>query len=478
MGFVNNTMIIRKELLKKVALLHKNEELESKIDRLPIEISPKKDHRCCVHKERAVAREKLIPLIGAEIDHNDEGFTRLSEYLHETKNRKEPIKKILQVVDESCTSCVKANYIVTNLCKGCVGSPCMVNCPKGVISKLDNGQAHIDAAKCINCGICKTVCPYHSIIYMPIPCEESCPVNAISQNKEGIEEIDTDKCIMCGKCVRACPFGSIMETSQILYILDAIKSDKKVVALVAPAILSQFRSGFKAVIKALKEVGFDSVVEVAKGANKTTEKETAEYIERMEEGAPFMTTSCCPSYVLAAEKHIEEIMPMVSETSSPMVYTAQEVKKNDPDCVTVFIGPCIAKRQESMNTDEVDFVMTFEEIGAVIDGWGITMDLSSTEKYDKSILNTGRAYAKSGGVTASIKAHDKNIHIREELIDGLNKKSIKLLKTYAKKKNTSSTFFEVMACEGGCIKGPSIHANPKMSLRTFKTNLDSFEEQS
>lgn len=479
MAFVNNSMIIRKQLLRKVAELHKNGELEKSIDRIPIDISPRdrtKERRCCIHKERAVSREKLIPLLGCEIDHDDEGLTRLSEYVKETDQREKPIDKILQVVDESCTSCVKANYIVTNLCKGCVGSPCIVNCPKDAVSKKDNGQAVIDAHKCISCGICQSACPYHSIIYMPIPCEESCPVGAISQNENGIEQIDEEKCIMCGKCVTACPFGSIMETSQLLYILKAIDSEKEVVAMVAPAILSQFRSGYRAVVKALKEIGFSDVVEVAKGANITTQNETNEYIEKMEEGQTFMTTSCCPSYVLATDKHIKDIKPYVSHTKSPMYYTAEMIKAEKPEAITVFIGPCIAKRHESMKTENVDYVMTFEEVGAVIDGWDITMDPKSTEDYDHSIDNAGRGYAKSGGVTASIKALNKDVVIREELIDGLNKKSIKLLKTYAKKKNTSSTFFEVMACEGGCIQGPSPHANPKMSNRTFKNNLDSFIE--
>jgi Fe-S-cluster-containing dehydrogenase component len=78
------------------------------------------------------------------------------------------------------------NYVVTNLCKGCVGQSCSLNCPKDAITIMENGQAYIDHSKCINCGICKDACPYHSIVYIPVPCEESCPVKAIQKDANGI----------------------------------------------------------------------------------------------------------------------------------------------------------------------------------------------------------------------------------------------------------------------------------------------------
>ena len=65
-----------------------------------------------------------------------------------------------------------------------------MNCPKDAITFMENGQAYINHAKCINCGICKDACMYHSIVYIPVPCEEVCPVKAIQKDENGIEHID------------------------------------------------------------------------------------------------------------------------------------------------------------------------------------------------------------------------------------------------------------------------------------------------
>jgi len=173
-----------------------------------------------------------------------------------------------------------------------------------------------------------------------VPCEEACPVNAISKNSEGIEWIDMEKCILCGKCIEACPFGAIMEKSQLVYIYSAIKSDKKVIALTAPALVGQFMNDKKDILAGLKAIGFDDVVEVAMGADITTKNEALEFNNKMNEQQPLMTTSCCASYIALVEKHIPELKQYVSDTKTPLAYTAEIVRKQNPDAVIVFVGPC------------------------------------------------------------------------------------------------------------------------------------------
>ena len=100
----------------------------------------------------------------------------------------------------------------------------------------------IDHETCISCGICHKSCPYHAIVYIPVPCEESCPVKAISKDEHGIEHIDESKCIYCGKCMNACPFGAIFEISQTFDVLQRIRKGEKMVAIIAPSILGQFKT--------------------------------------------------------------------------------------------------------------------------------------------------------------------------------------------------------------------------------------------
>ncbi len=473
MPYVNNTMIIRRQLVRKVVRLFNEGKLIEGIDRIPLEMSPREipaQRRCCIYKERAVVRYKLMPILGLGIEEEPDELTPLSEFARMAIERKEPSKKVLTVVDEACTSCVKVSYIVTNICRGCVASPCIMNCPKNAIRFNDSGTAQIKSDKCVNCGLCKEACPYHAIVYVPVPCEEVCPVNAISKNEQGIEFIDESKCIYCGRCQNACPFGSIYEISNLVDVLKSIQQKEETVALVAPALFGQYDVHPAKVISAIKKIGFSQVVEVARGAEITTRNEAEELVHRLAEGAPFMTTSCCPSYVELTRKHIEGIKPYVSDTGSPMHYTAEMVKKQNPEVKTVFIGPCIAKRKEGIDNELVDFVLSFSELDTILEAMEIKPSDCEEIVLDR-IDSEARGFALSGGVIAAIKAQNLQIDIKSISVDGLNKKTINLLKAFSKGK-APAQFIEVMACEGGCIAGPVSHMNAQKGKRNFEKGLE------
>lgn len=468
-GVLNNAMIIRRELVSRLTKLLMEDRLVKDIDRIPVEIRPKSGDisRCCVYKDRAMIKYKLMAMLGFSTQEKDEEITPLSKFAEIALNRNVLSKLPLTVVDEACSACVKVNYVVTNMCRGCVARPCMVNCPKDAI-KFENGRADIMSDKCVNCGLCQKNCPFHAIIYTPVPCEESCPVGAITKDEEGIEHIDDTKCIYCGRCIVACPFGAVMEKSHLVEIVKAIKSDKRVVAMVAPAIAGQFKTPLSKILTAIKSLGFDEVIEVAKGADITTKNEAAEFLEKMEEGQSFMTTSCCPSYVAAAYRHIPEILPFVSHTKTPMYYTAEIVKNADPDCVTVFVGPCLAKRYEAAYIDpNTDYMLSFEEIGAMLVAMGIDIAKQDDTELDQTISATSRGYAVTTGVATAVKkmVGDK-YEIKPIVIDGLDKAKIKELRGYAK--NCDANIIEVMACEGGCVNGCNVIANSRVATRQVK----------
>lgn len=472
MGYTTNTLIIRRELLKQIIQLFASDSLIENIDRIPLKMAPKKvsaQNRCCIHKERAVIKYKMFPLLGYTVDDEQDELTPLSYYAEKALNRTTIKDEILTVVDEACTSCVKAQYVVSNLCRGCDARPCVMNCPRQAVS-MKNGRAEIDSDKCINCGICKKQCQYHAIIHVPIPCEAVCPVNAISKDENGIERIDDDKCIYCGKCLISCPFGSIFEVSQVIDVLSAIKRGEHLSALFAPAIHGQFNLTTGQIESLLKAIGFKEVVEVADGARKTVEHESAEFLERMADGAPFMTTSCCPSYVETVQKHVPKMKPFVSDTPSPMMYAADIAKEKFPSTRTVFLGPCIGKRKEAKRNDKVDFVMSFEELNALL--VALDIDLNSlpddNTRHNKRTLDRG--FAITGGVAAAVKAEKPEVQINELVINGIDKKAVGMMKAYSRGK-APANFIEVMSCEGGCINGPGSLGEMAGNRKLFKTNL-------
>lgn len=462
---VNQAVLMHRELITRLTRLYNEGELELKIDRIPLELRPKgaETSRCCVYKDRAMLRYKIMALLGFNVRDEEDELTPLSDYVRRAIERTEIEREPLTVIDDVCNTCVKSNYVVTNMCRGCMGRPCMVNCPKDAI-RFENGQAHIDPSKCINCGICHKSCPFHSIIYVPVPCEEACPVGAISKREDGTEQIDYSKCIYCGRCVASCPFGAVMEKSQLIDVFYAFKSEKKVIAMVAPAIAGQFKAPLAKILGAIKELGFDEVIEVAKGADITTENEAKEFLHKMEEGQKFMTTSCCPSYTTAVAKHIPELKPFVSDTLTPMQYTVQLAREANPDAVLVFIGPCLAKRHETYCDPNANLMLSFAEIGAMFVAKGIDVANTVGAELDMTIDSTSRGYPVSAGVMGAVAAKigDK-YQIRPIVLDGLDKAKIKELKTYPAK--CEANMVEVMACEGGCINGCNVIANPKIAAR-------------
>ncbi|GHU03272.1 hypothetical protein FACS1894147_06910 [Spirochaetia bacterium] len=473
----NNASRLKREILIRIARLQLDGTLKEGVREIPRELAPPGSDsiRCCLYHDREIIRQRVIARLGCSLeDYADD--KRLSEYAEEALGREKPTWPMLTVLDEACNACVRSHYMVTNACQACLARPCVVNCGKKAI-EIKEGRAHINSEKCVNCGLCLQNCPYHAIIKIPVPCEEACPVGAITKDEGGKERIDYHKCIFCGNCMRECPFGAMMDKGQLVDVIKHIMNNGNaaaadVVALYAPAVAAQFRVEPGQLEGALLEVGFSAVVEVALGADITADKEAEEFTERMERGEKMMTTSCCPAYVRAVRRHVPELADCISSTCTPMHYTAEIARKEYPGCITVFIGPCLAKRREGMDDDLVDYVLSVEEIGALFVAKGI--DAATAKPVPGKTLPTaaGRNFARSGGVAAAVRARlaDPSI-LKETSIDGLDKAGMKKLAEFGKihcgaLPHTPDTpnLIEVMACQGGCIAGPSVVTNPRVAL--------------
>jgi len=467
----NNSSRLKREILVRIARLQFAGKLDVGVHGIPKELAPSggESIRCCVYHDREILRRRVIARLGCGLeDYDDE--KRLAEYAEAALNREKPTQPMLTVLDLACNACVRSHFMVTNACQACLARPCLVNCGKKAI-EIKDGRARIDGDKCVSCGLCLQNCPYHAIIKIPVPCEEACPVGAITKNENGRECIDYQKCIFCGNCMRECPFGAMIDKSQLVDVIKHIMNGKKVVAMYAPAAAAQFRVEPGRLDGALIAAGFAHVLEVALGADITSEKEAAEFAERMEKGEKMMTTSCCPAFVRAVRRHVPELASCISGTRTPMHYTAEIAKREYPDCITVFIGPCLAKRSEGMDDDLVDYVISIEELGALFVAKAIDVAKAAPAPGEKLPTSTGRNYAKSGGVAQAVKARLKDTStLRETVIDGLDKAGMKRLEEFGKinagklpYKDDMPNLIEVMACQGGCIAGPSVITNPKVA---------------
>lgn len=445
------------EVLEEICRMFFNGTLAKDINRLPFNIIPKGQDaafRCCVYKERAILKLRALAALGYSVNEVDEALP-LSEYVSQDNPQFDHTSsKLLTVLESACSACVKSRFMVSEICQGCLSRKCEMSCSFNAVTVTDH-KAHIDQDKCKSCGKCKDACPYGAILKITVPCEEACPVNAIKKDGKGLAKIDHMLCISCGQCLKSCPFGAIMERRQILDVLKLTQGKRPLVAMIAPSIAGQFGVDMTKIVTALKQIGFTHVYEVAIGADVTAQNEAAEFKERVIEGAQqFMTTSCCHAYVRLAKKHIPEMQKFISHTATPMHYTAQIVKKELPDALTVFVGPCLSKRKEAQEDKFVDYVLTYEELYAMINGKDLILENLESTPFDRKATVEALTFGIRGGVTETVKkaaGKDAGL-IKEELIAGIDKKTIFKLKAYAKG-HCPVNLVEVMCCPGGCVGG-------------------------
>lgn len=436
--FDTDVQLYKYKVLKEVIRRAYEGGLDNAYFEIPKIVSPgpKSALRCCIYKERAIVQERVKLAMGG--------------------NRKNP--NVVEVVDIACDECPIGGIYVSPACRGCISHACKDSCPRGAIEIVDR-HATVNKDKCIECGKCTKACPYGAIIAQHRPCMVSCKVKAISMDEDHKAVIDNKKCISCGACITQCPFGALQDKSFVLDIIDMLNksgnnTNYKVFAVVAPSISSQCHStSVEQVVSAIKMLGFYDVFEAALGADITLYHEAKEWQER----GGVMTTSCCPAFVTFIEKYYPDLRKHVSSSPSPMVETALLLKKMDPDCKVVFIGPCVAKKgefQHERTEGAIDCVMSFEELQAFVDARHI-----ETETLDPTPLENasyfGRIFARSGGITDGLQEVAKNLGvegIKPLAMNGIEECKMALMRLKLGK--ATENFFEGMACVGGCVNGP------------------------
>ena len=433
-NFDTEVQYLKYRVLRTISKHAFNGTLIKELPNIPKEIipGPKPTTRCCIYKERAIVNERIRMALGGNPDNPN----------------------VIEVIDIACDECPVGGYRVTESCRGCIAHRCEAACKFGAIYFDRNQKACIDKEKCVECGACSKVCPYSAIANSKRPCENACKVKAITMDANHTAVINNDKCIQCGACVYQCPFGAIVDKSYILDVVEMLKNNEKVIAIVAPSIAAQFGSAtIGQVVTGIKLVGFTSVVEAALGADIAAIYEAQELVEK-----GFLTTSCCPAFVNFVKKNYPNLEKHVSHNLSPMAIMGKIIKEKHPEYKTVFIGPCTAKKAEAKKDDVkeyVDCVLTFEELLALLKSKDLTLkNLEETPLDDATLF--GRNFARSGGVTEaiiqSIKEQNLNFEINPLVCDGIE--NLKIALTKANKGLLPNNFIEGMVCSGGCIGGP------------------------
>lgn len=285
-------------------------------------------------------------------------------------------------------------------------------------------------------------------------CIRHCPVKAIRFSGNQAHIIGNE-CILCGQCFVVCPQDAkeiVNETEKVKVLLQ---SGDPVIVSLAPSFIANYEGvGISSMRKALKKLGFYDVEETAVGA--TVVK--TEY-ERMlkEDERDVIISSCCHSVNLLIQKHFPAALEFLADVVSPMQAHCNDIKKRYPNAKTVFIGPCVAKKDEAEHYDGiVDAVLTFEELT----NWLGAENIVPEQETDRDVCSRARFFPTTGGI---LKTMARDIEGYTYLaLDGVDNCIAALNDIISGK--VHNCFIEMSACVGSCVGGPVMEKYHRSSV--------------
>lgn len=304
-------------------------------------------------------------------------------------------------------------------------------------------------------------------------CIRHCPVKAIRFSGNQAHIIGNE-CILCGQCFVVCPQNAKEITSELEKVKVLLQTGEPVVVSLAPSFIANYHGvGIHAMREALKKLGFYDVEETAIGA--TIVKKEYERMLREDE-RDIIISSCCHSINLLIQKHFPKALEYLADIVSPMQAHCIDIKKRIPGAKTVFIGPCVAKKDEAEHYDGiVDAVLTYEELTE----WLKQEKIVLQPEMDSDENSRARFFPTTGGILKTLEPEISGYTYLA--LDGVENCMNALRDIEAGK--IHKCFIEMSACVGSCISGPimekyhSSHVHDYLAISAYAGKKDFEVEQ-
>lgn len=288
-------------------------------------------------------------------------------------------------------------------------------------------------------------------------CIRHCAVKSIRFSGNQAHIIGNE-CILCGQCFVVCPQNAKSIVEEVEKVKVFLQSGEPVYVSLAPSFVANYEGvGISGMKKALTALGFADAEETAIGA--TITKREYERILK-EEKRDVLISSSCHSVNLLIQKYFPSILPYLADVLSPMQAHCKDLKRRHPGCKTVFIGPCVAKKDEAEHYEGiVDAVLTFEELTAWMKEAGVEPETGMEE----TLQSRARFFPTTGGI---LKTMDRTAPGYTYLaVDGVEN-CISALRDI-ESGNVHHCFVEMSACVGSCIGGPVIEKHRRSPLKDY-----------
>ena len=298
-------------------------------------------------------------------------------------------------------------------------------------------------------------------------CIRICPVKAIRVDIDsGLPSVIPDRCIGCGSCYRVCSPLAIEYRSSLETIKSLLTSGDRIAAICDPAISGEFSdiTDYRKFVEMIRRLGFTYVCEASFGADLIAEK----YRNLIEDyqGKYYLTTNC-PVVVDLVEKYYPELIPNLVPYVSPMIATAKVVrKKNGKDIKVVFIGPCVATKEEALlfeGDGKVDVVLTFVELRQLFNEFNIRESQLEFSEFDLPLGFKGSLYPLSNGILQAS-------GLSEDLLDGSiitaegRNNMLDAVREFDSRIDLIKKHFNIFYDEG-CLMGPGTSPGGEKFLR-------------
>ena len=279
-------------------------------------------------------------------------------------------------------------------------------------------------------------------------CIRNCLLKAIRYS-DGHAEIIEDECIGCGECVVTCPRHGHFVRNDLDEVKRQLRAGRELVASVDPSFISDFDvSCIEDMREALHQLGFSDAQEMAIGA----EIVSREYVEIMKSGAQeVLISSVCPAINLLIRKYYPDMLKYLAQVESPMEVHCRRLRREYPDAYVVYIGPCVVRKDEALETGCCDAVIMFTDLKLWMHENGV--DCVNTHTVTERGVRA-RRYPRQDGIVKSMSRVPGWSRVS---IDGVGD-CIAALEEM-RQGGLRRTFLEMMACEGSCVNGPAIRSN-------------------
>ena len=414
--------------------------------------------------------------------------------------RKLILELLLAAHERDCTTCVVSGgcHLLELAQRLCVDNVRFKNTREP--QPIDSSSPAIirNPNKCILCGDCVRMC------------SDIQGINAIDFAYRGTDALVTPafnkpisetECVGCGQCRIVCPTGAITVKNDVIPVMEALADENTIViAQIAPAVrlalgdlfgMPKGENVMGRIVNIMHRLGFDEVYDTTYGADLTVLEESKEFLERLSSGHDLpLFTSCCPAWVKHCEIKYPELKDHLSTCRSPMGMFGAVIREyyKNPEhnegkrIVSVAIMPCTAKKEEIIRPESknkgvqnVDYVLTTEELASMIERSGIVFDKVDIESADVPFgigSGSGMIFGVTGGVTEAVMRRLNHGHDRTAMADIKESgvRGMEGIKEFTYRYNGRDLHFAVCQRTRKCRQGHGRNPKRRETLRLCRSH--------